>query len=366
MTAQQGGRWLSALRNVVGRRIVLAVVVVGLVGLVLEETTRPGGPRIRRWFGGQSREVTYTPPPVATCPVDDQVDPDFAPEQLWLQATPLLCEPPTVAAQEAEELVDDDELVLGVVLHGEARAYPLNRMSGPQDEVLNDRIQGEPVLVTWCLKSGSGIVHSRLVDGQELTFRCAGLWRQNMLFRDEESGSIWSQLVGRAVSGPRRGTQLKPLASQVMGWSDWRRLHPETRVMVRPRTATQFRCGPEHLTPQGLAVGVCAGSGSVRVWPLREIKQAKVVNGYVGDEPVVLAYDPAIQVVQVRSRQVDGEELTFRGSDGLLVDDRTGTLWDPREGEAVEGPLLGRVLRPVPAIQAFQEVWSLFGFVPTR
>lgn len=359
------GRPARTRRRSVAARVVMGIGALAVVAFVVDEGTRAGGSRVVRWLRGGQEVAAYVPPVVTTEPAGaDVADPEFAPEQIWLQATPLHCDPPLLAAEEADSLVEGDELVLGVVINGDARAYPLNRMSGPQDEVLNDTIGGEPVLVTWCMKSGAGIVHSRLVDGKELTFRCAGLWRKNMLFADEESGSIWSQLVGKAVSGPRKGTTLKPVASAVMGWTAWRELHPETRVMIRPKTADQFRCAPEHLTPSGLALGVIDGAGTTRVWPLKELSAATVVNAYVGEEPVVIAYDPARQAVFVHSRLVRGHELTFHESDGQLVDDRTGTTWEPHEGRAVEGPLAGSILKPVPAILAFGEVWSLFGLIP--
>ncbi|MCH7988284.1 MAG: DUF3179 domain-containing protein [Planctomycetes bacterium] len=52
-------------------------------------------------------------------------------------------------AKDISTQIDDDELVIGVVINGEARAYPLNMMTGPQREVFNDVLGDRPIAATW-------------------------------------------------------------------------------------------------------------------------------------------------------------------------------------------------------------------------
>jgi hypothetical protein len=59
---------------------------------------------------------------------------------------PALMDPEYVTAKEAIFLNDDDQ-VIGVVVNGAARAYPLRIMSW--HELVNDRFGGMPVLVSW-------------------------------------------------------------------------------------------------------------------------------------------------------------------------------------------------------------------------
>jgi hypothetical protein len=54
---------------------------------------------------------------------------------------------PRVMPQAAD--LHDDDLVLGVVIGGEARAYPVNLMWKPENEVLNDRLGGAAITATW-------------------------------------------------------------------------------------------------------------------------------------------------------------------------------------------------------------------------
>ena len=64
---------------------------------------------------------------------------------------PPIVEPRTVSQQEAEteEWVRDEELVLGVVVDGAARAYPINTLTGPRREIINDVLGGRSIAATW-------------------------------------------------------------------------------------------------------------------------------------------------------------------------------------------------------------------------
>ena len=60
---------------------------------------------------------------------------------------PLNVDPEIFAADEVE--LGDDDLVMGVLIAGEARAYPVNYMNGPLNEVVNDNLGGEAIASTW-------------------------------------------------------------------------------------------------------------------------------------------------------------------------------------------------------------------------
>jgi hypothetical protein len=51
-------------------------------------------------------------------------------------------------AEISNEVVDD-ELVIGVVVDGHARAYPINGLTGPAREILNDTLAVQPIAATW-------------------------------------------------------------------------------------------------------------------------------------------------------------------------------------------------------------------------
>jgi hypothetical protein len=72
-------------------------------------------------------------------------------------------EPQFETISESEPFMDPDERVIGLVINGEARAYPINILSS--HEIVNDIVGGEPVAVTWCPLCFSAIVFSRELEG---------------------------------------------------------------------------------------------------------------------------------------------------------------------------------------------------------
>jgi len=161
---------------------------------------------------------------------------------------PALDTPATVAAASAPW--SDDSWVVGVEVAGEARAYPISILVW--HELVNDRLGGRDILVSYCPLCGSALVFDRLVSsGAEpnratensspalppapaLAFGVSGLlYRSDMLMFDRDSESLWLQITGRAVSGPRIGQRLDLYPSRLLTWSEWRALHPTTSVLSR-------------------------------------------------------------------------------------------------------------------------------------
>ncbi len=75
--------------------------------------------------------------------------PDAFRPQRVLAAQPAIVDPDVLSADEVAHQVEDDELVLGVVLDGVARAYPINMLTGPSREIINDTLAGHAIAATW-------------------------------------------------------------------------------------------------------------------------------------------------------------------------------------------------------------------------
>lgn len=157
----------------------------------------------------------------------------------------------------------DGAVVIGLAVDGMARAYPVSVLW--HHEVVNDTV-GEPVIVTYCPLCRSGLVASRVVDGTATRFGVSGqLWvppeletrmseaeervfavdrreaspgrvrnSGNLVMYDTRTRSFWSQLLGRAICGPRRGTRLEVHPSTATTWADWRASHPDTELLLPP------------------------------------------------------------------------------------------------------------------------------------
>ncbi len=81
--------------------------------------------------------------------VRGNMDADFRPRVVFARPFPPITKLRIHSAEEAQKLLRPDELVLGVVLEGQARAYPINSLTGPRREVFNDTLAGRPIAATW-------------------------------------------------------------------------------------------------------------------------------------------------------------------------------------------------------------------------
>jgi hypothetical protein len=134
-------------------------------------------------------------------------------------------------------LLEGDDLVVGAIVDGRPHAFPINLLSF--HEVVNDG----PLAVTWCPLCRTALAFAREVDGRRLTFGVSGLLlHANQVLYDHESGSLWSQLAGRAISGRYRGTRLQPVPLAQVTWAEWLHAHPATLVLTirRDRYASRF------------------------------------------------------------------------------------------------------------------------------
>jgi hypothetical protein len=148
---------------------------------------------------------------------------------------PALTSPELLAADEAGYLSPED-LIIGVVQDGEARAYPLKILMW--HEIVNDELAGQPIAVTYCPLCNSGLVFERNVGGQIREFGVSGLlWQSNVLMYDRQQDvameSLWSQGQMRAVTGPAASDELELqlLPSQFVTWAEWLQDYPETTVL---------------------------------------------------------------------------------------------------------------------------------------
>jgi hypothetical protein len=75
-------------------------------------------------------------------PVDN-----YAPRKVLLVPMRAITNPKIVAANEAQ--VAENDLVIGVEIGGQARAYPINQLTGPSREIINDVLAGTAIAATW-------------------------------------------------------------------------------------------------------------------------------------------------------------------------------------------------------------------------
>ncbi|MBI1813176.1 DUF3179 domain-containing protein [Candidatus Peregrinibacteria bacterium] len=125
---------------------------------------------------------------------------------------------------------NDDEKTLGVLINGEAKAYPYGILNW--HEIVNDTVGGVPVSVTYCPLCETGIAFERRVDGKETTFGVSGkLFQSCLVMYDRLTNTLWSQPWGMGVVGSHVNESLKryPALRTTLGL--WKKAHPETKVL---------------------------------------------------------------------------------------------------------------------------------------
>ena len=84
------------------------------------------------------------------CLAQDLRDREFKPQVVVKHPIRPIVDAPVVAARDVtDEVVTDSELVLGVVVNGQPRAYPINMLTGPSREIINDELGGQAIAATW-------------------------------------------------------------------------------------------------------------------------------------------------------------------------------------------------------------------------
>jgi len=144
---------------------------------------------------------------------------------------PPLKNPLTLPASEAEYLSDTD-VVFGVVVNGEARAYPKRILAW--HEMVKDVVGGTPINGVYCTLCGSMIVYLPEHNGVHHELGTSGfLYRSNKLMYDHRTKSMWSTIKGEPVVGPLvgKGIKLEPHHVVTTTWGKWKTEHPKTRVL---------------------------------------------------------------------------------------------------------------------------------------
>ena len=304
---------------------------------------------------------------------------------------PALTNPSFVAASEVSYLSEDD-MVLGVVINGEARAYPHN--IGWWHEIVNDKIGGHPISVTFCPLTGTGLVFDALDEnGQQFELGVSGLlFNTNLIMYDRrDRATLYPQIAHKAVEGPRKGETLKLMPVVETTWSTWKRLHPDTRVIAQGTyVLSQYKEYPygdyrtnnnfflfalttalnDNLNPYSTFFGSKERvlgirlDGEAKAYPLSSMGEQQIINDQVGGVDIVVVWDREYYLASPYAREVEGQILSFdiESDSGIpfsLRDRETGTLWDIN-GLGVDGPLAGKKLTQVPAHNSMWFAWVTF------
>ncbi len=129
-----------------------------------------------------------------------------------------------------------------------------------------------------------------------------------MLFYDLETGSLWSQLLSDAVTGPLAGKSLKVLPAENTTWGAWKTVHPDTQVLsFETGFHLDYREDPYAAYPLSRAPALLVASrGSVKIYPFSELKKGtSPLVDTVGGREITITYDRLTQTAHVENQPAE-------------------------------------------------------------
>ena len=151
-------------------------------------------------------------------------------------------DPNFIAVSDNKEL-EDSEPVIGFVINGDARAYPLGVLT--QHEIVNDVVGGVPVAITYCPLCNSSIVFDRRLDGKVLEFGTTGKLRNSdLVMYDRQTESWWQQFLGQAIVGELTGKSLKMLPSRMESFARFRQRAPQGKLLASGSIYRRYGVNP--------------------------------------------------------------------------------------------------------------------------
>ena len=312
---------------------------------------------------------------------------------------PALTNPVFLTVEEAEWFMAPRIWILGVVMNGEARAYPLPILW--YHEIINDVLGGVPIAVSYCPLTGSGLVYDPVIDDQHLNFGVSGLlFDNNLVMFDRTSQTLWSQMMVTGICGPYKAHEpaLYPVVQTT--WEAWKALHPDTTVVSSetgiPRDYSVYPYGSyaqidsaeilyphsfidPRIPPKAPVHGI-EHEGTARAYSLHLLARlgARVaLNHKINGRPVLIVFDlDSVMVLSFdrrtrikkkkrwRTKTLSFDLVEQEGFPFLLRGRQTGSEWNLR-GEPVAGPLVGKVedggLQPIAdAYTAYWFAWAAF------
>ena len=285
---------------------------------------------------------------------------------------PALVNPTHIDAASATYLTDD-ELLFGVAIDGDARAYPLRILDW--HEMFNDVVGGVPLALAYCTLCASGILYETTVAGQAepFVFGSSGfLYRSNKLMYDQQTHSLWNQFTGRPVVGTLTGSgiELKVRPVAITSWKKWRTRHPKTRVLSLDtgfgrdyslgRAYGKYFASPDLMFPALVPdkrfkakayVFALRDGDNEKAWPLAAFDGGRVVNDRIGDLDIVLIGDSRTRTV----RAYDAAGMKFEAADRPDTVVADGKVWSVEEEALIGGD--DRRLARLPGHIAYWFAW---------
>ncbi|MGI9009833.1 MAG: DUF3179 domain-containing protein [Nitrososphaeraceae archaeon] len=299
---------------------------------------------------------------------------------------PSIDNPKFQSVQEADEILEDSELVVGLNIKGDIRAYPLQILVW--HEIVNDVVGDKPVAITYCpLCFTNQVFNSTLNDGSIVEFGTSGkLYNSNLVMYDRKSNSLWSQALGEGIVGEYAGVKLERIPFDVAYWKEWKELYPESKVLsrdtgsVRPYGADPYgdyytndlilfpvANDDKRLGLKEIIIGLENNKDQYKAYKLQDIETNSVINDEIGEDKKIALVSLQPFMVRIFDRVVDNDDegkkivvdLFYNETNNTLIDRATGSELN-FDGQFTNGQLKDKQLKRLAMDQGFWFEWAAF------
>ena len=182
----------------------------------------------------------------------------------------------------------------------------------------------------------------------------------SLVMRDSKTDTLWSQLLGECTDGELKGESLESVPCDMVTWAAWRNEHPDTTVLNMSRTSKNYssdyyegRRGPEQF-----CLGTVVNHQAYHC-TIATLKKQSPLNLNLGDDELLLTFDPESTSARLFSRTIDDRVLTFDSvKDGIIRDEQTDSKWNRMTGIAIDGTLKGKELDHRVGIMSYTNKWK--------
>ena len=277
----------------------------------------------------------------------------------------------------------DDDLVIGVKVGSDIRAYPHPILDW--HEIVNDDISNLSLAVTYCPLTGTAVGWNREVDGEITTFGVSGLLHNsNLIPYDRATDSNWSQMRLDCVNGERIGRKIKVEQVLETSWRTWKQLYPNSQILTtetgfnrsygrypygsyKSTNSTNFPItNPDNRRhAKERVLGVIVGfSARTYSFDLFRGNSTAIYTDRLGGEDIVIIGNETRNFILAFNRLFEGTLLEFTPVEAeaggeAIFKDNLGNLWNVF-GEAVSGPNQGAKLDNVISYIGYWFAWATF------
>lgn len=294
---------------------------------------------------------------------------------------PPLRNPEMLNADQADYL-DDDNIVFGVDIDGDVRAYPKRILAW--HEMFTDTFhsqtgstkKSQAIAGVYCTLCGTVVIYKTEHKGVAHQLGTSGfLYRSNKLMYDKATQSMWSTTRGEPVLGPLvgKGIALEHLSVVTTTWKEWKRRHPNTKVLSlntgfrrdygegiayqdyfstdRLMFNTPFNDTRLNNKQEVLALRFAAAPDQQLAIDTDFLNQNPIYTSKIGQQNFIVLTDKS-----GANRVYDPAGINFKQYDGLdTAIDSNGNKWHVNERELVSEN--GQTLSRLPYHRAFWFGW---------